>query len=350
MTPAVVHLCRGREWRGGERQVALLAGALQRRGLPQLVVTGRGTALARALGRDGIPVREVPWAIALDPRAARALVRILAAAGQPTPVLHAHDGHALILAGLVARHLGLPLVATRRSATRPGRLGWWRRADRVVAISAAVRDCLLAAGVDARRISLIPSAVDVERLSQRPPEPWQPPGDRTRPYVVTVAALTPEKGHRILLEAHARLAERPLLVLVGEGRERGALEALTREAGIAREVVFLGEVADATPHIRGARVLVQPSLREALGTAVLEALALGTPVIASDTGGLGESLAGGAGTLVPPGDPAALATAIAAAVGRAAGPAPVPAGLARFALGTVADQLTEMYTSAPKRD
>ncbi len=346
MTPAVVHLCRGREWRGGERQVALLAGTLHRRGLPQLVVTGRGTILARALAREGTPVREVPWAIALDPRALRALVRILTADGR-SPVLHAHDSHALILGGLAAARLRLALVATRRSATRPGRLGWWRRADRVVAISGAVRGRLLEAGVDARRITVIPSAVDVERLRHAPPQPWRPPGGGERPYIVTVAALTPEKGHRVLLEAHARLPEPPLLVLVGEGRERRALEALSRERGTGNQVLFLGEVSDAAPHIRGAQALVQPSLREALGTAVLEALALGTPVIASDTGGHAELLAGGAGTLVPPDDPAALAAAIADLAQRGAGRVPVPPGLARFALDTVADQLAEMYTSAP---
>ncbi len=326
--------------------MALLAGTLHRRGLPQLVVTGRGTALASALVREGTPVREVPWAIALDPRALRTLVRILAADGPPPTVLHAHDSHALILAGFAARHLGLSLVATRRSATRPGRLGWWRRADRVVAISAAVRGRLLDAGVDPRRIAVIPSAVDLERLRRAPPAAWQPPGAGGRPYIVAVAALTPEKGHQVLLEAHAQLAERPLLVLVGEGQERDVLQAFARKRGTDRDVLFLGAVPDAAPHILGALALVQPSLREALGTAVLEALALGTPVVASETGGLAESLAGGAGWLVPPGDPAALASAI-AVVQRDARRVPVPPGLARFAVDTVADQLTQLYTSAP---
>lgn len=346
MTPPVIHLCRGRDWRGGERQVALLAGALHRRGLRQLVVTGRQSTLARVLRQEGTPVVEVPWTMALDPRAWHAAVRGVTAAGRPRPVLHAHDSHALILAGLTARLLGLPLVATRRSATRPGRWGWWLRADRVVAISEAVRARLLEAGVPSGRIALIPSAVDVERLSQAPPDPWRPPGRDPRPYLLAVGALTPEKGHRCLLEAHARLTPRPLLVLVGDGTERAALEGLARERGTSPDVLFLGALPDATACIRGAMVLVQPSLREALGTAVLEALALGTPVVASDTGGLPEVLAGGAGILVPPGDPSALAAAL-AGIEAAPRRGPVPPGLVRFALETVADQLTELYTSAP---
>lgn len=346
MTPFIIHVCRGREWRGGERQVALLAGTLHRRGLRQLVVTGRGTALARALAEVEIPVAELPWRIALDPRALRGLARQAAGRGSPVPLLHAHDSHALILAGLVARRYGLRLIATRRSATRPGRLGWWRRADRIVAISAAVRDRLVEAGIAPGQIAVIPSAVDLELLRQRPPSPWRPPGLGDAAYLVAVGALTPEKGHRVLLEAHARLTPRPLLVLVGDGRERQALAGIAGALGTARDVHFAGEVDDATPFIRGALALVQPSFREALGTAVLEALGLGTPVVASDTGGLSELLGGGAGTLVPPGDAGALAQALAGVL-RAPGRRPEPPDLSRFSIGTVADQVAEMYTSAP---
>lgn len=345
MTPPVVHLCRGREWRGGERQVALLAGELHRRGLRQLVVTGRDTALAAALARQRVPVATVPWRAALDPRACLGLMRVLAAFRDPRPVLHAHDSHALVLAGLATRLSPRPLIATRRSATVPGRLGWWQHADRVVAISNAVCSLLLEGGVPAGRIVIIPSAVDLDRLRLRPPPRWCPPGHGDVPFIVAVAALTPEKGHRVLLEAHAQLAPRPLLVLAGDGPERASLGALTRARGTDRDVLFAGAVDDATPLIHAARALVQPSLREALGTAVLEALALGTPVIASDTGGLSEVLEAGSGALVPPNDPAALAAAIACVL-QAPGRRAVPPHLSRFALGTVADQLTQMYTSA----
>jgi len=346
VTPLVVHVCRGREWRGGERQVALLARTLHRRGLRQLVVTGQGSALARALQAADVPVVPVPWRLALDPRALLGLTRAASAFGTHAPILHAHDSHALVLAGLASRWASLPLIATRRSATVPGRSGWWRRADRVVAISAAVQALLEQSGVPAERIRVIASAVDLDRLVQRPPPPWHPPGHPEVPFLVAVAALTPEKGHRVLLEAHARLAPRPLLVLVGEGPERAALEALARALGTTEDICFTGPLDDATAVIGSARALVQPSLREALGTAVLEALALGTPVVASDTGGLPEALQSGSGTLVPPNDPGALAAALAAAW-LSPHRRPVPPHLSRFSLDTVADQLAELYTSAP---
>lgn len=310
------------------------------------MVTGQNTALAATLTEQGVPLLGVPWRFALDPRALVGLLRTLPSWRDSRPILHAHDSHALVLAGLAARLFRRPLVATRRSATIPSRLGWWQHADRVVAISGAVRSLLLAAGVPADRIVVIPSAVDMEQLRDHPPSPWSPPGRGTDPFIATVSALTAEKGHHVLLRAHALLEPRPLLVLAGEGRERAALEALSRTLGTHRDILFLGALPDAKPLIHAARALVQPSLREALGTAVLEALALGTPVVASDTGGLAEVLKGGIGVLVPPNDPGALAAAI-AVVWREPGRRANPAHLNQYALRTVADQLMEMYTSAP---
>ncbi|HZI72476.1 MAG TPA: hypothetical protein VFD73_00325, partial [Gemmatimonadales bacterium] len=65
MNRAIVHVASGREWRGGQRQVWLLARELSRRGVPQVVVTGRGSELASRLTMDGISVRTVPWKLGL---------------------------------------------------------------------------------------------------------------------------------------------------------------------------------------------------------------------------------------------------------------------------------------------
>lgn len=95
----VLHLSRGREWRGGERQVRLLARA-QRGGLTvdPTVLTAAGSALATVLAADDIPSRTVPWRWALDPRALWAAVGALRAWRRASPdpaLLHAHDAHAL---------------------------------------------------------------------------------------------------------------------------------------------------------------------------------------------------------------------------------------------------------------
>ena len=136
MTLRIVHVASGREWRGGQRQVWLLARALAKHeGISQVVVTGRGSELARRLAADRIPTRTPVWSGALDLRALAAIVRL----ADPPTILHAHDSHALTLATLAKAMSGARLVLTRRVDFAVRRLGFWRAADRIIAISDAVR-------------------------------------------------------------------------------------------------------------------------------------------------------------------------------------------------------------------
>ena len=108
MTPSVVHVASGREWRGGQRQVWLLARELQRSGFAnQVVVTGAGTQLAYRLRHDGVRVHEARWTMGLDPRVLLPVLRELRGRGA---LLHAHDAHAVTLAGLCGVILISPLV------------------------------------------------------------------------------------------------------------------------------------------------------------------------------------------------------------------------------------------------
>jgi glycosyltransferase involved in cell wall biosynthesis len=219
---------------------------------------------------------------------------------------------------------------------------------RVIAISAAVEQALVASGVPRARIVHIPSAIDITAVQKV--APWKA---AETPCLIAVGALTPEKGHATLIDALALLHRRRLdsrLLLLGDGPERRALVARAKQRGVDSQVEFAGEVPDATSRIAAARLLVQPSHREALGTAVLEAMALGIPVVASRTGGLTELLGGGAGLLVPPGDASALATAIEQLLTtpglctEVAGAARVR--VAQFDAPGMAEKVAEVYRSA----
>src|SRR5690606_7197780 len=96
-------------------------------------------------------------------------------------------------------------------------------------------------------------------------------------------------------------------LVLGDGPQRAKLEARRKSLELDDVVIFAGHVESPESYIGLARVLVQPSRSEGFGSSVLDALARGVPVVASNTGGLPESLAAGGGLLVPPGDPAALA-------------------------------------------
>lgn len=349
-----VHVCRGREWRGGERQVGLLVQMLAwRSGYLQHLVAGRGSRLASSLSPAGPPVTPVAWTTAHDPRALLGIftqIRHLRDAHRGQILIHAHDSHALALAILVARALSIPCIATRRSVTAPGLL--WQLPDRVIAISHAVENALLSGGVAPSRIVRIPSAVSLAAMTRVSPRGFHTP-DGGAPVIAAVGAMTAEKGHGTLIEAFGLLRKRvpeAVLVLVGDGPVRADLEALVERRGLAGQVRFHGESNDALGVIGTANVLAQPSLREALGTTVLEAMALGTPVVATRTGGLEELLADGAGLLVAPGDPWELAEGLERvltdALLRAAMVHEARARVVEYDAPTVADRVARVYRSA----
>lgn len=161
-------------------------------------------------------------------------------------------------------------------------------------------------------------------------------GVRDRRVALTVSRIDTGdryKGHDTVIAALARLASRvPDLdyVIVGDGDDRGRLERLAQELGVAGRVHFAGRVSDSEliDYYRLADVFVMPSTKEGFGIVFLEAAASGLPVIGGDRDGSADPLADGAiGTLVTPDDIPALASAIEGAL---AGPRPDPARVARF--------------------
>ena len=210
----------------------------------------------------------------------------------------------------------------------------YRRFDRYVTASDAFGRVLTATfGVDPARVRTVAPAVDADRFA---------PGDGARararfgigpeePVFACVRRLEPRMGVDVLLRALARVPDAALLV-AGTGSLRAPLEDLARELGIAARVRFLGRVAeeDLPAVYRAADVTVVPSTHlEGFGLVVLESMASGRPVIATDVGGLPEALGPFADAwTVPAGSVDALAERMRAAVG-----APVPAdGLRRHAL------------------
>jgi len=132
--------------------------------------------------------------------------------------------------------------------------------------------------------------------------------------VGAVGRLSVEKGHRHLVDAAPTLVRQVAnlqFVLLGEGRERPELEKQVVRLGMRERVVFAGFQTDVRPWIQACDVIANPSLTEGMPNAVLEAMALGTPVVATAVGGVPDMIQDQvSGLLVPPGDPAALASAI----------------------------------------
>ena len=197
---------------------------------------------------------------------------------------------------------------------------WLRDADAFVAMSRAIREEMLAAGVPSDRVFVLPHGVDTGRF--RPAEPAERSALRARlglPEGVLAAwtgRLLRGKGLEALLEAVARVAGdvpdlRLLLVGSGEGQALSIEDDLQRRAGesdLAGRVHFAGRRERVEDALRAADFFVFPSVFEGLGLSLVEAAACALPAVASRTGGIVDVVEDGrSGLLVPPGDPAALA-------------------------------------------
>jgi len=189
-----------------------------------------------------------------------------------------------------------------------------RRADAAVAVSRTVAALVAERyGVPRRKLRVIYNGVDVNAFApstQRSKAKQELGLDPSEPVVLNVARFAPVKGQRYLIEAVARMSVRPRCVLLGWGDDKENLRALATSLGVAERVIFAGPTRDVIRYLHAADVFVFPSLREGLGNALLEAMACGLPVVASDVAVLHEVAGEEEAVFVPPADSAALAAAL----------------------------------------
>lgn len=228
-------------------------------------------------------------------REARALI----AEGFDFDLIDAHylypDGVAAVR---VARALGKPVVLTTRGSDvtlfpkyprqRAMILDAIVKADSVIAVAAALRDELVGIGAPAEKISVLRNGVDLDRFRPLDRDTLRkslPAGK----IVVSVGSLIERKRHDIAIRAIAALPDAALWI-VGEGEEKNRLKSLARSLGVADRVDFLGqrEHDQLVEVYNAADALILPSTREGWPNVLLEAMACGTPAVASDAGGAGE--------------------------------------------------------------
>ncbi len=332
--------------RGGQRQIVLLHRELLNREVDSVVVAPAGSPLAVTCRRMSPQVVELPGRRPWRPGVMSAVRRV----AKDADVLHAHDPHGALLAVLAARR-GHAVVCHRRAGF-PMRRGMvhrlkYRRVDRWIAVTDAIRDDLVGWGIPPEHCRTVPSAVDLG--SVRDAAAGADPAAVRRSlglaagarFVAAVGALDNQKGFEVAVRAAAGL-DGSVLVVVGDGRERRRLEAVAGPG-----VRFVGPRDDVPAVLAAAAACVVPSLADEGSSAVLkEAMAVGCPVVGSDLPGLRE-VGGDAVRWVEPGDAAALGRAVsellddpatAAALVRRGGDR-----LAAFGVGGMAAGVTAVY-------
>lgn len=280
--------------------------------------------------RAGATLIDVPERGGADPRTWSALVREIKHS-RPA-LLHPHDYKTNILAVLLGKRFGLPVVTTMHGFGLPNarlklyfRLERWalRRMDRVICVSPDLLEYAVKIGVPSERCKLVDNAIDLEQFTRRATveEAKKRLGlSPERLLMGAVGRLFEEKGFDRLIAATGRLSgpahethpRVPLdLVIVGEGPERGALERLIRQRGLEDRVRLAGHQTDTIAWFEAMDIFALSSLREGLPNVLLEAMALEVPVVATRVGGVPGLVSDGeSGLLVKPDDVDGLTTAI----------------------------------------
>ncbi len=200
---------------------------------------------------------------------------------------------------LAARVIGVPSVATVHALNSKT---CYVYADRIIAVSHAVKAHLVEYGIEARKIRVVYNGIDLDYFS--PPSAFDNARARTELglaadalVVGVVAHFTEKKGHQWFLDAVAPLLKSyPALqvLFLGEGPELEALQSQVEALGIAARVVFGGYYPNVVPAMGAMDILVLPALsKEGFGRVLVEAGALGKPVIGTDVGGIGEVIVSG---------------------------------------------------------
>ncbi|HEV7368005.1 glycosyltransferase [Arenibaculum sp.] len=320
---------------GAERVMLLLAGGIARRGYPvDLVLVRREGAHAGSIPSE---IRVVELGTRRVLGSVPALVRYLRRE-RPSALLTAlvHVNVGGLLAAAATR--GIRVVVTEhnqisrnfasltsrrlRSAYRLVPM-MYRRAWGIVAVSGGVADDLAAfSGIGRDRIYVINNPIVTPDIEARAAEPLDHPwiGPQAPPLFLGVGRLTPQKDFPALVAAFAlvRAGRRCRLAILGDGPERVAIEAEADRRGVRDDVLLPGFVDNPYAWMARASVFVLSSRFEGLPTVLVEALACGTTVVATDCpSGPREILENGRyGALVPAGDPEALAAAMRDALDR----------------------------------
>lgn len=315
----ILHVETGRHLYGGPQQVIYLVSALLQQGHDCTLICPPASGIDAAARSAGIPVRNLFCAGDLDLPFAYRLTQYLQSSSPDLVHCHSRRG-ADMLGGLAASFADIPAVVSRRVDNTEMRLLAalrYRPFEKIIAISEAIAEVLVAHDVDRDRIEVIRSAVDTSRFA-RPADhaafraEFNIPGDAR--VLGAAGQLIPRKGHRYLLEAVAelRVAYPNLRLLIfGEGYLNNQLRAQSAALNLGDVVQFAGFREDLDDFMGCFDIFVHPALAEGLGVATLKAAAAGVPVVGFRAGGLPEAVADGeTGILVPAEDVEALRQAV----------------------------------------
>jgi glycosyltransferase involved in cell wall biosynthesis len=296
----VVHISTEKTWRGGEQQIFYLHQELLRLGVQSMVITKRNSEISKRLSTSELPFLELPFRAAYDLQTAWIIKSHVNKKG--VEVVHAHTSKAHTIATL-AILLGMKAkVVVSRRVDVPVKNNWFSRFKynhakicRIVCVSEKIKE-ITATGVrDPSRLVTIHSGVDLERFKKITGGKLRKEFSIDLGYKIigNVSALADHKDLPTFLQVASKLNRQNskyLFVIVGEGEERTRLEQMITEMNLDKVVILTGFRSDIPEVLADIDLFLFTSKTEGLGTTVLDALASGTPVVATKAGGVPEIL------------------------------------------------------------
>ena len=356
----ILHINTERTWRGGEQQTLNLLCGLHRRKINSHLICQPDSPMAHKASEAGLRVIPVAMHAEIDLMAAGRIRSHIQKCKYD--IIHSHTSHAHTLAYVASIGCRVCRLVTRRvdfsifrhSFLRLSGIKYRHMADCYIAISHKIKAVMVADGIAADRIFVVHSGIDPQRFMRATGDHLLSEFDikENQQVVINVAHLAGHKGQNYLVRAIPHvLAKLPdtRFFIVGKGELMDELKETASGLGLKRELIFTGFRNDVAGFYKIADLYVMSSVQEGLGTAVLDALALAKPVVATNTGGLPEIIHDGkTGRLVAPADPEALADGIVDMLtGVEAAQAMANAGRAmvqnRFSIEAMVDNNIEVY-------
>lgn len=321
----IAHLIDSLHWGGAQKLLILFAEEAKSRGLDFTIISLRpntkNSPYPAQLESMGVRVIMLSIDRLYSPNALPTLIKLFRQ--ERFNVVQTHLQHANILGMLAGRIAGVPTIATLHSTNVhvQGYFHYLRQiadwltlnygARRVIAVGYSVADAYQKK-IRARKIDVIPNAVRIEAelsLDERGKIRRELTGDASHPLIITVGRLMVDKGYADLIASFAHVHERhpqAFLVIVGDGELRSDLESYVLELGLSNCVRLTGARTDVPKLLAASDMYVSSSYREGLSVALMEAMAAGLSILATNVGDTQYLLGKGQGIMVEPHDIPAL--------------------------------------------
>lgn len=294
----ILHIATALSWRGGEQQLAYLYEELNQQSVKQVIVCSQGSELEAYCKATHKQCIALPKKISLDFLFAHQLKKI---SRQGYSIIHVHDSHAHSLAVLSALFFGnnLPIVMSRRVDFTVGSHIFssfkynYSRIKKIICVSDAIKKIMAASIKDQDKLVTIYDGIDVRNFNQDKKAKLRKEFNiATEEYMIgNVAALAPHKDYVTFINTACVLINRGLkakFLMIGEGGERKKLEQYIQQKGLSNHIIMTGFRKDVKEIVAELDVFLMTSETEGLGSSILDAMASGVMVVATEAGGIPE--------------------------------------------------------------